>query len=821
MTVDADQAGGGRVETAYVEEEIKNSYIDYAMSVIVGRALPDVRDGLKPVHRRILYAMNELSLYHNRPHKKSARIVGEVLGKFHPHGDSAVYDTLVRMAQDFSLRYPLVDGQGNFGSIDGDNPAAMRYTEARLAEIADEMLANIDEETVEFRPNFDESMQEPEVLPARLPNLLVNGSSGIAVGMATNIPPHNLSEVISAVDYQLKNPDCSIEQLMDYLPGPDFPTGGLICSKKGLREMYETGRGKIIMRGVVEVVEREGGQSDRIIITEIPYGVNKAKMIEKIADRVKAEKIEGISDVRDESDRRGIRVVVELKRGANPQVVRNQLFKYTRLEHTFGAQLLALVDGEPIVLNLKQIIDHFIDHRFNVIRRRTRYRLEKARRRAHILEGYLIAIANIDEVVKIIKQSEGPEAAGEKLQATFEITEEQATAILRMQLQRLTSLEAGKVESEHKQLLADIEDYEEILGDDVRVKEIISEELTALDDDYGDDRRTAFSDQPLDVTKEDLIADKPAIFTLSDQGYIKRTDPQKFRLQRRGGRGIYGADPKEGDYISRVFSAYTHDYLLVFTSRGICYWLKGYDIPEGGRRTRGTPIINLIDIQPDEEVMAMIPVAELNKGYLVMATAGGRVKKTDLEAYSRPRKGGIIGIDLTEDDALVSVCRSSGSDDLLLASAAGYAIRFSEDEIRSTGRGTQGVKGIDLEAGDRVVGVAPVQSGKELLTVCENGYGKRTAFDDYRPQTRGGKGLVNLKNKERTGEVVTIRSVAPDDELICISDRGIILRMEADEVSRIGRPTQGVKVMRVMENQSITDVAVAVRERQEAKEDDE
>ncbi len=820
MTVEADQAGGGRIETAYVEEEIKDSYIDYAMSVIVGRALPDVRDGLKPVHRRILYAMNELSLYYNRPHKKSARIVGEVLGKFHPHGDTAVYDTLVRMAQDFSLRYPLVDGQGNFGSIDGDNPAAMRYTEARLAKISNEMLADIEEETVEFRPNFDESMHEPEVLPARLPNLLVNGSSGIAVGMATNIPPHNLTEVLDAVDYQLHNPDCSIEELMDFIPGPDFPTGGLICSKKGLREMYETGRGKIIMRGIVEVVERDG-KSDRIIISEIPYGVNKAKMIEKIADRVKAEKIEGISDVRDESDRHGIRVVVELKRGANPEVVRNQLFKYTRLEHTFGAQMLALVDGEPVVLSLKQIIGHFIEHRFTVIRRRTRYRLEKARRRAHILEGYLIAIANIDEVVKIIKQSAGPEEAGKELQSTFEVTEEQATAILRMQLQRLTSLEAEKVESEHEQLLADIEDYEDILGDDNRVKEIISEELSELEEDYGDERRTQFSDQPLDVTKEDLIDDKPAIFTLSDQGYIKRTDPNKFRLQRRGGRGIYGADPKEGDYISRVFSAYTHDYLLVFTSRGICYWLKGYDVPEGGRRTRGTPIINLIDIRPDEEVMAMIPLAELNEGYLVMATASGRVKKTDLKAYSRPRRGGIIGIDLTDDDALVSVCRTSGTDDLLLASAGGYAIRFSEKDVRPTGRGTQGVKGINLQAGDRVVGVAPVQADKELLTVCENGYGKRTAFDEYRPQTRGGKGLVNLKNKERTGDVVTVRSVASDDELICISDRGIILRMEAEEVSQIGRPTQGVKVMRVMENQRITDVSVAVRERQEEEEENE
>ncbi len=800
-----------RVEIAFVEEEIKNSYIDYAMSVIVGRALPDVKDGLKPVHRRILYGMQELSLYYNRPYKKSARIVGEVLGKFHPHGDSAVYDTQVRMAQDFSLRYPLVDGQGNFGSIDGDSAAAMRYTEARLSKIAGELLADIDEETVDFRPNFDDSMQEPVVLPARFPNLLVNGTSGIAVGMATNIPPHNLCEVVAAVKHQLEFPDCTIDQLMEFLPGPDFPTGGIICSSRGIEEMYKEGRGKVVIRGKIEVEEGRGSAAGRLIIREVPYGVNKAKMIERIADRVKDEKIEGIRDIRDESNQEGIRVVIELARAANPEIVKNQLFKYTRLEHTFGAQMLALVDNEPEILNLKQFISHFLGHRRDVIRRRTEYRLRKARRRAHILEGYIIAIANIDEVVKIIKSSGSPDVAGQKLIENFEITEKQAEAILRMQLQRLTSLEADKVEKEHRGLLEDIEGYEKILASRELVNRIIGEELDEIVDSYGDARRSTFSDEPLDVSKEDLIEDKPAVFTLSGEGYIKRTDPASFRLQHRGGRGVYGADPKEGDYIAGIFSAYTHDYLLVFSSRGICYWLKGYDVPEGGRRTRGTPIINLIDIQPGEEVRAMIPLRELTEGYLVMATRSGRVKKTDLEAYSRPRRGGIIGIDLPEADELVSVCRSTGEDDLILATAGGYAIRFSEKDVRSTGRGTQGVRGIDLQSGDRVVGVTRVEEGKDLLTVCADGFGKRTEFVEYRQQTRAGKGLINLKNRQKTGDVVTIDSVAPEEELVCISDRGIILRIAAADVSKIGRTTQGVKMMRVMESQKITDVTVSVR----------
>ncbi len=799
------------IETAYVEEEIKDSYIDYAMSVIVGRALPDVRDGLKPVHRRILHAMNELSLYYNRPHKKSARIVGEVLGKFHPHGDSAVYDTLVRMAQDFSLRYPLVDGQGNFGSIDGDNPAAMRYTEARLARISEEMLADIDEDTVEFRPNFDDSLQEPTVLPNRLPNLLVNGTSGIAVGMATNIPPHNLREVIDGVKHQLANPDCTIEELMELIPGPDFPTAGIICSREGIEEMYKTGRGKIIIRGRIEIEEREGQKCDRLLITEIPYTVNKAKLIEKIADQVNKENIEGIRDLRDESDRHGIRVVIELTKGANPEIVRNQLYKFSRLEHTFGAHMLALVDNEPEVLSLKEIIGHFIEHRFTVIRRRTRYRLDKARRRAHILEGYRIAIANVDEVVEIIKESESPDHAQSTLIETYEISEKQAEAILRMQLQRLTSMEVEKIEEEYEQLQTDIEHYESILESDKKVREIIREELEEIDEKYGDERRSTFSDQPLDVSREDLIEDEPAIFTLSDEGYIKRTAPENFSLQHRGGRGIYGADPKEGDYISRVFSAYTHDYLLVFTSQGLCYWLKGYDVPEGGRRTRGTPIINLIDIDTDEQVRAMIPLRELNEGFLVMATANGRVKKTDLEAYSRPRRGGIISIDMPEGDELVSVCHSTGDEDLVLASAGGYAIRFSEDQVRPTGRDTRGVKGIDLRSGDRAVGIAPVEKGKQLLTVCENGYGKRTNFEKYRAQTRGGKGLINVKNLERTGDVVTVCQVDSEDELVIISNRGIILRIAAEEISLIGRPTQGVKVMRVMEEQWITDLAISAR----------
>ncbi|MGM0380555.1 MAG: DNA gyrase subunit A [bacterium] len=799
------------IETAFVEDEIKESYIDYAMSVIVGRALPDARDGLKPVHRRILYAMDELGLYYNRPHKKSARIVGEVLGKFHPHGDTAVYDAQVRMAQDFSLRYPFVDGQGNFGSIDGDNPAAMRYTEARLAKLSREMLRDIDEDTVDFRPNFDDSLEEPEVLPARLPNLLINGSSGIAVGMSTNVPPHQLGEVIDAVIHRIDNPDCSIDDLMKFIPGPDFPTGGIICSSEGIEDMYKTGRGKIIIRGKLEIEENEGQKADRIIITEIPYMVNKAKMIEKIAKHVKNENIEGIKDIRDESDRRGLRVVVELTRSASARVVENQLYKYTRLERTFGAQMLALVDNEPEVMDLAEIIDVYVDHRFTVIRRRTQYRLQKARDRAHLLEGYRIAIANIDEVVEIIKKADDPDAARETLLERFEITPRQAKAILQMRLQRLTSMEAEKIEKEYNQLQEDIAYYESVLESDGKVREIIKDELQEIKDEYNDERLTSFSDRPLDVSREDLIEDEPSIITLSAEGYIKRTDPDKFRVQHRGGRGIYGADPKEGDHISQVFSAFTHDYMLVFTSRGQCYWLKGYDIPEGGRRTRGTPIINLIDVEQDERVRAMIPLRELNEGHLLMATRQGRIKKTDLEAFSRPRSGGIIAADLPEDDELVRVCKTSGGDDLLMATRGGYAIRFDEDEVRAMGRDTRGVKGIDLREGDEVCGLAVVDDDKDLLTVCEQGYGKRTSFSEYRAQTRGGKGLVNIKKLSRNGEVVGVMEVAEDDEVILISDRGIVVRIPASEINCYRRSAGGVQVMGVREGQRITDMTVAVK----------
>ncbi len=801
------------IETAYVEDEIKESYIDYAMSVIVGRALPDARDGLKPVHRRILYAMDELSLYHNRPHKKSARIVGEVLGKFHPHGDMAVYDALVRMAQDFSLRYPFVDGQGNFGSIDGDNPAAMRYTEARLAKLTREMLKDIDEDTVDFRPNFDDSMEEPEVLPARLPNLLINGSSGIAVGMSTNIPPHHLGEVIDATVHRIDNPDCSIDDLMEYIPGPDFPTGGVICSSEGIEKMYKTGRGKIIIRGRVEIEENEGQKASRIIINEIPYMVNKAKMIEKIADHVKNENIEGIKDIRDESDRRGLRVVVELSRSASPEVVENQLYKYTRLERTFGAHMLALVDNEPELMSLDEIIDVYIEHRFKVIRRRTQHRLSKAQDRAHLLEGYRIAIANIDEVVAIIKKSDNPDAAKETLLDRFEITPRQAKAILQMRLQRLTSMEAEKIEEEYNQLQEDIAYYESVLESDGKVREIIKDELLEIKEEYDDERQTGFSDRPLDVSREDLIEDEPAIITLSAAGYIKRTDPEEFRVQHRGGRGIYGADPRDDDHISRVFSAYTHDYLLVFTSRGQCYWLKGYDIPEGGRRSRGTPIINLIDIDQDELVRATIPLRELNSGYLVMATRQGRIKKTDLEAFSRPRSGGIIAADLPEEDELVRICKTSGEDELLMATTGGYAIRFDEEEVRPMGRDTRGVKGIELREGDEVCGLAVVDDDKDLLTVCEQGYGKRTAFSDYRTQTRGGKGLVNIKKLDRNGPVVGVMSVEEEDEVILITDEGIIVRIPASEVNCYRRSAGGVQVMGVRENQRITDMTTAVKDK--------
>jgi DNA gyrase subunit A len=803
-----DASTNGSIETTYVEDEIKESYIDYAMSVIVGRALPDVRDGLKPVQRRILYAMHDLGLTHGGSHKKSARIVGEVLGKYHPHGDSAVYNTLVRMAQDFSLRYPLIDPQGNFGSVDGDNPAAMRYTEARLDKISSEMLDNLDEDTVDFRPNFDDSLEEPKVLPARLPNLLINGASGIAVGMATNIPPHQLGEVIDAVNHQIRNPDCSIQDLMEHIRGPDFPTGGLICSKEGIEKLYRTGRGKIIVRGKVHVEEPDNSRAPRLIITEIPYRVNKAKMIEKVADRVNEDVIEGIRDIRDESDRQGMRVVVELKKGASPEVVENQLYQYTRLEHTFGATMLALVDNEPEVLNLKEIIDNYIQHRINVIRRRTEYRLQKARDRAHLLAGYKIAIANIDDVVEIIKESNQPADAKETLIDRYEVSERQADAILRMQLQKLTSMQVEKIENEYEELQEDIEYYETVLDDENKVRELIVEELEELKDTYNDERRTGFSDRPLDISKEDLIEDEPTLLTLSKEGYIKRSDPTEFRVQHRGGKGIYGADPREGDEISDVFAAKTHDYLLVFTSRGLCYWLKVYDVPEGGRRTQGMPIINLLDVEPDETVRAVIPVRELSDGYLVMATREGRIKKTDIEAFSRPRSGGIIGISMPENDELVSVRKTVGSDDLILASRTGYAIRFDESDVRPTGRDTQGVKGIDLAGEDTVSGLAVVQEGKDLLTITEKGFGKRTEFNKYRAQTRGGKGLKNIKNTEENGGVVAVEAVDNDDELVLISNRGILLRTPCEEISQYGRNTQGVKVMNVMEDQRVTGITL-------------
>jgi DNA gyrase subunit A len=747
------------IEISYVEDEIKESYIDYAMSVIVGRALPDVRDGLKPVHRRILYAMDELGLHYSRAYKKSARVVGEVLGKFHPHGDSAVYDALVRMAQEFSLLCPLVDGQGNFGSIDGDSAAAMRYTECRLQKLSKELLANIEEETVDFRPNFDESLEEPTVLPARFPNLLVNGSSGIAVGMATNIPPHNLSEIVDATVHRIENPDCSVDDLMEHVPGPDFPTAGIICSKEGIEDAYKTGRGKVVIRGRMEIEENEGQKADRLIITEIPYMVNKAKMIEKIANHVRNEKIEGIKDLRDESDRDGLRVVIELSRGASPMVVENQLYKYTRLERTFGVQMLAIVDGEPLVLALDEVLDEFIKYRGEVIRRRTRYRLQKARDRAHLLEGYRIAIANIDEVVAIIKKASSPDNARDTLIERFEVSERQAKAILQMRLQRLTSMEVEKIEEEYDELQKDIAYYESVLASEQKVLDIIKEELAEIKEEYGTERLSTFSDRPLDVSREDLIEDEPAIITLSARGYIKRTAPENFKLQHRGGRGIYGADPAEGDEISAVFSAYTHDYMLVFTSKGQCYWLKGYDIPEGGRRSRGTPIINLIGIDQDERVRAMVPIRELNDGHLVMATRNGRIKKTDMEAFSRPRAGGIIAVDMPEDDELVRVAISSGDDDLMLATAQGKAIRFTEEDVRAMGRDTRGVKGIELRDEDYVTGLAVVEDGKQLLTVCNRGYGKRTEFEEYRAQTRGGMGLINIKNIDRNGEVVGIIAV--------------------------------------------------------------
>ncbi|MFW6193403.1 MAG: DNA gyrase subunit A [Gemmatimonadota bacterium] len=808
-----------RVDTRLLEDEMRESFIDYSMSVIVQRALPDVRDGLKPVHRRILYAMDDLGLGAGASYKKSATVVGEVLGKYHPHGDAAVYDSLVRMVQDFSLRYPLVDGQGNFGSIDGDSAAAYRYTEARLARVAEEMLADIDKETVDYAPNFDDRLEEPTVLPARLPNLLVNGASGIAVGMATNIPPHNLREVVGACERLIEDPDADLDALMEEIEGPDFPTGGFIFGTDGIREAYETGRGRVIMRARARVEERERG-GERIVVTEIPYQVNKTRLIEQIAGLVREDRVEDIADLRDESDRDGIRLVIELKRDANPQIVLNQLYKHTQLQSTFGVILLALVDGQPEVMPLKEMLRHFVDHRHEVVVRRSRHDLRNARDREHVLEGLKTAVDHIDEVIEIIRAADDRGQAGRDLRERFDLSEEQSDAILNMRLGRLTGLEIEKLEEELAEVRAERERLEAILDSRELRMEIVRDELQEVTEEYGDERRTEIVDVPVDFTREDLIAEETMVITVSRDGYVKRMPTDVYRQQRRGGRGVAGMGTKDEDWVEHLFLASTHDYVMCFTEGGHAYWLKVYEIPQAGRYARGRPIVNLLDIDRDEVIADMVPVREFREDrYLLFATRDGLVKKTALSEYSNVRSPGVNAVNIRDGDELIEVQVTDGSREVILATRHGMAIRFRESDVRETGRATQGVKGIDLEAGDKVVGMVAVSRDGTLLTVTEQGLGKRTDVDEYRVQNRGGKGLINLKMSDRTGEVVGVKEVTDDDELMLVTRNGIVNRQHAREIRVIGRNTQGVKLIDLDDGDEVVDVARVV-DRVEGEEED-
>ncbi len=800
-----------------IEEEMKRSYIDYAMSVIVGRALPDVRDGLKPVHRRILYAMHEMGMSSDKPYKKCARIVGEVLGKYHPHGDLAVYDALVRMAQDFSMRYSLIDGQGNFGSVDGDAPAAMRYTEARLAKIAEEMLADIEKETVDFVPNFDESLKEPCVLPAKLPNLLLNGSSGIAVGMATNVPPHNLCEVVDALVKLIDNNNATLEELMQAIKGPDFPTGGVILGTRGIKEAYETGRGSIRIRARASIEKKKDKQ--RIVVTEIPYMVNKARLIESIADLVREKKIEGISDLRDESDREGMRIVIELRSSATPEIVLNQLYKHTQLESAFGIINLALVDGEPRELSLRSILQEYVKHRKSVVTRRTHFELNKAQKRAHILEGLLIALQSIDAVIKLIKGSKDVETAREGLIQNFRLTKEQAQAILDMRLQRLTALERDKIQKEHEELLKLIERLKEILASEQKILEVIKKELLELKEKFGDARRTEILEEAEELRMEDLIAEEDVVVTITHSGYIKRIPVAAYRMQQRGGKGVVGMETKEEDAVADLFVASTHDYMLFFSNRGRVYWLKVYEIPQAGRYSKGKAIVNLLQLGEREKITACIPVREFEESrFLFMTTRNGTVKKTPLSAFSNPRRGGIIALTLEEGDALVGVALTDGNRDVILATKQGKAIRFSEQEVRAMGRAAQGVIGIRMKGEDEVVGMEVVREEVTLLAVTENGYGKRTAIEEYTPHGRGGQGMINIITSERNGGVVGIAEVAGQDEVMLTTQKGVVIRMPVSGISVQGRNTQGVRLMKLDEGDKVVAVAKVVKEEEQKNE---
>ncbi|GAA4832001.1 DNA gyrase subunit A [Algivirga pacifica] len=806
-------AEGENIISINIEDEMRGAYIDYSMSVIVSRALPDVRDGLKPVHRRVLYGMSELGLSYNRSYKKSARIVGEVLGKYHPHGDSSVYDTMVRMAQEWSLRYPLVDGQGNFGSIDGDSPAAMRYTEARMKEISSEMLADLKKNTVDFTPNFDDSLKEPSVLPAKIPNLLVNGASGIAVGMATNMAPHNMREVIGGVVAYIDNPEVTVSELMEYVQAPDFPTGGIIYGYDGVKKAYETGRGRVVMRAKSHFEETKSGR-EQIVVTEIPYQVNKASMIEKTAELVNDKKIEGISAIRDESDRKGIRIVYELKKDAMPDVVLNTLFKHTQLQTAFSINNVALVNGKPKTLNLYDLIRHYVDHRHEVVVRRTQFELDEAERRLHILEGYLKALQNLDEVIELIRSSKDGDIARAGLIERFDFSEIQARAILDMRLQRLTGLEIEKIQSEHDEVTKTVVYLKDLLESKEKRMALIKEELLELMEKYGDERRSTIEMNADDLEIEDLIPDEEMVITISKEGYIKRTPLKEYRQQGRGGVGSRGAVSKEDDYTEHLFSATNHNYLLFFTNTGKVYWLKVFRLPEGSKTSKGRPLQNLIEIKPEETIQAVINVKNLNdpdyinNQYLVMCTEKGVIKKTVLEAYSRPRRDGIMAININEGDKLLNVALTDGNHDVIVAANSGLAIRFNEEKVRSMGRVSTGVRAISLGENDRVVGMVCVGADEDtsLLVVSENGYGKRSALDEYRITNRGGKGVKTLQVTEKTGSLVAIKGVVDGDDLMIITRQGILIRTAVDQLRVMGRATQGVKLIRLNDADQISSI---------------
>jgi len=802
-----------RIIDVTIEDEMKSSYLDYAMSVIISRALPDVRDGLKPVHRRILFAMRELGLYHNKPFKKSATVVGDVLGKYHPHGDMAVYDTLVRMVQEFSLRYPLVKGQGNFGSIDGDSAAAYRYTETKLSKIAEEILVDIEKETVDFMPNFDGSYKEPVVLPSKFPNILANGTSGIAVGMATNIPPHNIKELVDGMVAYIDDQDIGVDKLMKHIKGPDFPTGGIIQGINGIKQAYETGKGRIIIKGRVKF-ETKKNEKEQIIITEIPYQTNKTNLIEKISELVNKKIIDDISDIRDESDRDGMRIVLELKRGAEKKVVLNQLYKHTQLKTSFSIMFICLVNNEPKVLSLKEIIHHYIKHREEIVKRRTEFDLKKAEERAHIVEGLKIAVSNIDEIVKIIKTSENVQNASDRLQKRFKLSPTQTNAILEMKLARLTALERDKLDQEYEELIKLIERLKFILSTEKNILNVVKEELIEIKKEYSDERLTEIvpsEDEDLEI--EDLIADENVIVTITHQGYIKRQSISSYRKQNRGGKGIIGLTAKDDDFAEKIFVASTHQYILFFTNKGKVYWLKVFQIPEGGRTSKGRAIVNLLELEKDEAIKGSVPVRDFDDNHSVfIITEKGIGKKTELSAYSNPRKGGIIALNLNEDDNVADVALTDGSNDVIIVTKWGMAIRFNENEVRDMGRGATGVKAIKLDKDDEVVSMVVVKRESTLFIATENGYGKRSDMQEYRTTHRGGKGVITIKTHERNGTVVDAIEVFDKDELLLIAESGQLMRISVSDLRVIGRNTAGVKLMNLAQGDKLIDVAIIAHE---------